>query len=80
MFVSPLRLSCNPKSDVGSQEEYKECDLYAPFVAAGKPAFDIEYKAAPKCKTGWFSMQYGASLALDFENIVATCPKFAGAA
>ncbi len=27
--------------------EYDECDQYAPFVAAGKPVFEIEYNRAP---------------------------------
>jgi hypothetical protein len=27
--------------------EYDECELYSPFVAAGKPVFDIEYSTAP---------------------------------
>ena len=27
--------------------EYDECDQYAPFIAAGKPVFDIEYSRAP---------------------------------
>ena len=27
--------------------EFDECELYTPFVAAGKPVFDIEYSLAP---------------------------------
>ena len=27
--------------------EYEECALYSPFIAAGKPVFDIEYSRAP---------------------------------
>lgn len=27
--------------------EYEECDQYAPFVAAGKPVFEIEYNRTP---------------------------------
>ncbi len=32
--------------------EYNECDLYAPFVAAGKPVFEIEYNRAPDAFCG----------------------------
>ncbi|KAJ4012634.1 hypothetical protein NW752_008347 [Fusarium irregulare] len=32
--------------------EYSECDLYAPYIEAGKPVFNIEYpKGAPKVKS-----------------------------
>lgn len=31
--------------------QYNECDLYAPYIAAGKPVFNIEYpKGAPTVK------------------------------
>lgn len=32
--------------------EYEECDLFAPFISAGKPVFHIEYPSSAPSLTG----------------------------
>ncbi|KAI5476542.1 hypothetical protein MNV49_007552 [Pseudohyphozyma bogoriensis] len=60
-------------------EQYDECDVYQPFVDAGKAAFDIEYQsekdAAPVDKTGWFSLEYSDE-ELTYKNLVAVSPAY----
>jgi len=46
--------------DVNEQcSQYKECNLFTPFIKAGKPVFHIEYKkTASMCKNAGFSTIY----------------------
>ncbi|KAF4457097.1 hypothetical protein F53441_885 [Fusarium austroafricanum] len=55
--------------------QYRECDLYAPYIEAGKPVFNIEYpKSAPKVskdqKAKICSTKGAAKYSDDFSKIV----------
>jgi len=59
-------------------EKYEECDLFQPFIAAGKPVFHIEYptsttKASSICNDTTTSGFSTILKKLDLDNWVQTC-------
>lgn len=59
------------------QAVYNECDIYDPFLAAGKPQIQIEYgssiKSCPALKPGQNLAVYRGET-LDSKKITLNCP------
>lgn len=56
-------------------QQHAECNLYAPFIAAGKAAWNAEYTmiecGAP---AGMKTLGYDASLAVEYQRLSLVCP------